>query len=254
MDARMDRQRLGFPVLLETSHELAVIKPAGIAVELSRDSKGASLISRVRASCPAGWSPALPHRLDRVSRGIVVIALSKDAVAYHNEQIRQQAWSKIYLARCLAPAGREIESLIGLHKVHLRPRGGRAQVVRSGGRPAWTEVLDAAPAHARDGEIHVLLRLITGRFHQIRATLAYLGAPMVDDWIYGTSPGRGKERFYLEHTALRFVPYGSKPACVLHWADDPDREAIAPRLQDTLDECLAQWENEGAVRRGGTRG
>jgi hypothetical protein len=77
---------------------------------------------------------------------------------------------------------------------------------------------------------------------------------LVDDWIYGTSPGRSKERFYLEHTALRFVPFESPVACALHWEDDPDREPVSPRIRAALDERLVRWENEGAVRMGGSRG
>ena len=251
MDSRIDRTKLNLPILMETAHEMAVVKPAGMATELSRDPKGTSLLSRMKALLPTGSQPKLPHRLDRVSRGIVIMALTKDAIAYHNQQIQQRAWDKIYLARCLAPADREPDALLGQHKLHLRPQGGRARVVRSGGQQALTEILDVAPVPDIDGEIHVLSRLLTGRFHQIRATLAHLGAPLADDWIYGTSPGRGKERFYLEHIALRFIPFESTAPCIVHWTDDPDRELVDPKIGTCLDQLLTRWENEGAIRMGG---
>ena len=251
MDSRIDRDKLKLPILFETEHEIAVVKPSGMAAELSRDPKGTSLISRVRAAAPAGSQAKLPHRLDRVSRGILMVALTQEAIAYHNQQIQARAWDKIYLARCLAPEEGDLDDLLGPHKLHLRPQGGRARVVRSGGKQALTEILAVAPAPDCDGEIHVLIRLLTGRFHQIRATMAHLGAPLVDDWIYGTSPGRGKERFYLEHTALRFIPCQETAPCILHWSDDPYREATDARITGCLDELLTQWENEGAIRRGG---
>ncbi|MFC2105222.1 pseudouridine synthase [Candidatus Bipolaricaulota bacterium] len=251
MDSRIDRTKLNLPILMETAHEMAVVKPAGMATELSRDPKGTSLLSRTKAALPTGSQPKLPHRLDRVSRGIVIMALTKDAIAYHNQQIQQRAWDKIYLARCLAPADREPDALLGQHKLHLRPQGGRARVVRSGGRQALTEIIALAPVPGNDGEIHVLIRLLTGRFHQIRATLAHLGSPLVDDWIYGTSPGRGKERFYLEHIALRFIPFESAAPCIVHWTDDPDRELVDPKIGTCLDQLLTRWENEGAIRMGG---
>ena len=247
----MDRIKLGLPILLETRHELAVVKPSGMATELSRDTKGASLLAHVKASAPASSQPRLPHRLDRVSRGIVIIALSKEAILHHNQQIQSRAWDKIYLARCLAPIEKEAGDLIGQHKLHLRPQAGRARIVRSGGKQALTEILDTAPAPNIDVEIHVLIRLLTGRFHQIRATMAHLGAPLVDDWIYGTSPGRSKERFYLEHTALRFTPFKSQAPCIIHWNGDPHRELISPTLQVSLEQLLSQWENEGGIRIGG---
>ncbi|MCK5585969.1 hypothetical protein KAJ02_07845 [Candidatus Bipolaricaulota bacterium] len=251
MDSHIDRTKLNLPILLETAHEMAVVKPAGMATELSRDPKGTALLSRVKAVVPAEGQPKLPHRLDRVTRGIVIVALTKEAIVHHNQQIQERAWDKIYLARCLAPADRELGTLLGQHKLHLRAQGGRARVVHSGGQQALTEILDVAAAPDTDGEIHVLIRLPTGRFHQIRATLAHLGVPLVDDWIYGTSPGRGKERFYLEHIALRFTPYESASPCIVHWADDPHRELVDPKIQTSLDQLLIQWENEGAIRMGG---
>lgn len=251
MTSRIDRVKLNLPILLETAHEIAVIKPAGMATQLSRDPNGTSLLSRVKAAVSADKHPSLPHRLDRVSRGIVVLALTKEAIAYHNQQIQQRAWDKIYLARCLTPAEHTVDDLLGTHKLHLRPQGGRARVVRSGGKLALTEILSVAPACESDGEIDVLIRLMTGRFHQIRATMAYLGAPLVDDWIYGSSPGRGKERFYLDHTALRFGLYESAAPCAVHWSEDPQRERVDAKIQTRLDEVLLRWENEGANRMGG---
>ncbi len=252
MELPIDRSTLELPILMETRHEIALVKPSGMATELSRDPKGHSLISRVRRSLPDGSKPKLPHRLDRVSRGIVMVALTHDSIAFHNDQIQQHAWTKIYLARCLAPMEGTLEDLIGTHKLHLRTQAGRARIVHSGGQPAMTEILAIAPSPGTDGEIHALIRLLTGRFHQIRATMAHLGIPLVDDWLYGTSPGRDREHFYLEHAALRFKPFETVTPCILHWREDPCREAIHPRLQARLDELLNQWENEGATRIGGS--
>ena len=251
MESRIDRMKLNLPILMETAHEIVVVKPSGVATELSRDPKDTSLLSRVKAAAPADCLPKLPHRLDRVSRGIVIVALTKEAIAFHNAQIQARVWDKIYLARCLAPIEGEVDELIGRHKLHLRPQSGRARIVRSGGKQALTKILAITPTPDTDGEIHVLIRLLTGRFHQIRATMAHLGIPLVDDWLYGTSPGRDKERFYLEHTALRFTPFDSSTPCIVHWSEDPQRERVAPMLQTCLDELLTQWENEGGTRRGG---
>ena len=250
MESRIDRMKLNLPVLMETAHEIVVVKPSGMATELSRDPKGTSLLSRVKAAASENHQPRLPHRLDRVSRGIIVVALTKESIAFHNAQIQARAWDKIYLARCLAPLEGDVGDLIGQHKLHLRPQAGRARIVRSGGKQALTEILAVAPTPDMDGEIHMLVRLLTGRFHQIRATMAHLGVPLVDDWLYGTSPGRDKERFYLEHTALRFMPFDSSTPCIVHWSEDPHRERVNPELRTYLDELLTRWENEGGTRMG----
>jgi len=240
----IDLSDFGIPVFAQTAHEIVVIKPSGMACELTSDPKRRSLLSRLRDVTPNG-NPRLPHRLDRVTRGLVLVARSDEAIAFHNEQIRLGHWGKLYLARALAPLRDRAEALLGMHRVHLRNRSGRARVVRSGGKRAETEILAYAPTPGQDGEMHVLIRLHTGRFHQLRATLAHLGIPLVDDWIYSSSPGRGKERFYLEHIALRCRLFGEGTPCVLHWHEDPDRESIDPGLHRKLDDFLAQWKIGG---------
>lgn len=248
---RIDRpvsgwERLGLPVLFASDHELAVVKPGGMATELTSDPKGASLVSRVRAVVPSGVSPKLPHRLDRVTRGIVAVALAEDAIRFHNEQLRAGGWEKIYLGRL---KGEPLGGLVGVHKVHLRVRNGRARVVRSGGKPSITQVLAVAPTADRDDEAHALLRLCTGRYHQIRVTMAHLGAPLVGDWLYGAAPRGDEGRFYLEHTALRFTPYGTEEPVTIHWRDDPERQAIASTLRAALDRILGGWESENGAKR-----
>ncbi len=240
---------LGLPILFEGPHELTVIKPAGMATELTSDPKGVSLIARVRAAAARDAAPKLPHRLDRVTRGIVVVALSADAIRFHNESLRDRTWEKVYLARVNGTLSDRPERWIGVHMVHLRTRGGRSIVVRSGGKRAVTEILALAPTPDREDEAHALLRLHTGRYHQIRATMAHLGAPLVDDWLYADPVPPGNARFYLEHVALRFTPYGEERPRVLHRREDPDREPIDPSLRAALDRQLKVWEeNDGEKR------
>jgi len=243
----VDQSAVQLPVLWETKDEIVLVKRAGMATELTSDPKGASLLSRVRAVHPGA---KLPHRLDRVTRGLLIVALTDEAIAWHNERIHDGLWEKIYLARvCMAT---NLDTLVGMHNLHLKRSGGRSEIVRSGGKRALTEILAWSPAPDCLGEAHVLIRLHTGRFHQIRATMGHLGAPLVDDWLYESSPGRKRERFYLEHTALRFTPCGQDTLRGMHWRDDPGREPIAPRLHGALDELLAEWVEDGVPVIGGS--
>lgn len=236
-----DRSRFEFPVLHESPHEIAVIKPARVATELTNDPKGTSLLSRVRRACAPGVVPKLPHRLDRIGRGIVVIALTDEAISFHNEQLRERAWGKLYLARIHSPSESDMEGILGSHKIHLRTVKGRAEVVRSGGKQALLDVLAISPRQRHLS--YALVRLRTGRFHQIRATLAHLGVPMVGDRLYGP-PGDRESAFYLEHTALRFTPYGADEPMVLHLRNDPDRHRMTREMQDELDRVVDAWRTE----------
>ncbi|MFM8785350.1 MAG: pseudouridine synthase, partial [Phycisphaerales bacterium] len=77
------------------------VKPAGrssAAPGAGRPGAPRTLIEQVRTLL--GWPDAqLPHRLDRPTRGFVVVARDRAAVAEHNASIRAGAWTKRYLAR-----------------------------------------------------------------------------------------------------------------------------------------------------------
>ena len=242
------------------SHDAILIKPAGLSVELPERGGAAgrgdvraarSLLEWARARWPEA-QPRLPHRLDRMARGIVVVALTPESAAFHAAAVRERRWTKLYLAR-VAPdvAGREAD-LVGFHRVYLRTRGRRAEVVRSGGDVAEMEVLAAAPAPpptpgapdagGRGGwgatsEQHVLIRLVTGRHHQIRATLAHRGAPIAGDPIYDPQAGRRRRPPYLEHALLRLpcldAPDGAVEE-VIWRPNDPRREAIDSVLLEAI--------------------
>lgn len=231
----------GLPLVRRTTHEVVVIKRADVPSEMSADPDGRSIVSRLRVALP-GADVQLPHRLDRPTRGLLVAALSRESVARHNEHLRAGRWRKFYLAR--VPAG---GSLMGEHRAYLRREGRTAEVVRSGGDPARMEVLAEADAPvvaasrpasapsigAGTGERHLLIRLDTGRYHQIRAMLAALGSALVGDAAYGGRPGA----MYLEHAVLVMIDLDSGAEQILFVADDPEREAIDPSLSAALARC-----------------
>lgn len=183
-------------VVAQGESEAVVFKPAGLSSERPAAERALldSLIVRARAQFR--WPEArLPHRLDRPTRGLVVISRDAAAAARHAAEIRDGAWTKWYIARIpshgAGGAARTAGQLVGPHKAYLRREGTRAEVVRSGGDPSRLTVLATATATDRPDESHALILLETGRFHQIRAMLANLGFPLVGDALYGGRPRRG---------------------------------------------------------------
>lgn len=228
-------------VLRQTDRDAVVVKPAGMSSEAPGgklpESPGRTLIEHVRVQL--AWPDAqLPHRLDRPTRGLVVVARDRAAVAAHNEAIREGRWVKHYIARVRAcPPG-----LVGEHRAFIRREGKLARLVRSGGDPARLEVLAVAPApaappapspHATD--FHALIRLDTGRFHQIRVMLAGLGAPLVGDADYGGPRGT----FYLEHAVLSYPDIATDETVRIFDADDPERQPLDPALASALASVLS---------------
>lgn len=235
----LDRARLGLEILAESEQDLAVIKPAGMASELTRDPRNESLLARFRLAAAPGVAPKLVHRLDRVTRGIMIVALSREAAAFHGEQIREGRWKKYYLARIPTPApgSQAAERLIGKHKAYIAEEPDRARLVRSGGKPSFLEVLAVGAAPGRRGESHVLIQLLTGRLHQIRVMLAGLGLPLVGDALYGGGMSEGAP-MYLEHCVLRHPDLTTGKERLLFRREDAEREELHPAVLSALDNVV----------------
>jgi 23S rRNA pseudouridine1911/1915/1917 synthase len=233
----IDSDRLRLAVLHETPHDIVIVKPAGLASEASRDPGADSVVSRLRRALPDEISPRLVHRLDRPSGGLMLVALSRDAAAFYGSEIAAGRWRKVYLARTAAPLdeGRRA-ALHGAHRAYLRERSRRVEIVRSGGKPSYLEVLAASATPGREGELHLLIRLATGRRHQIRAMLAGLGAPLVGDVTYGGPHGP----FYLEHVLLEYRDFTSGEIVQRRSVIDAEHEPVARSIVDAMERAFAR--------------
>jgi 23S rRNA-/tRNA-specific pseudouridylate synthase len=224
-------------VVKETPSELVVFKPPGLASELRPGSVEPSVLSLVAARFP-GVAPKLPHRLDRVTRGLLLVCLTPEAIAFHNAQIQARAWEKYYLARVAAPQGGTAGAFLGEHKAFVTETGGRARIVRSGGKPARLEILSATAVPGRPDRWHLLIRLLTGRFHQIRVMCEALGLPLAGDPLYDPDQ-RDPDDFYLEHVILKYTDFDSRQPSTMFLPAYEGRGALAPALAARLEGIAA---------------
>ena len=189
-------------VLLTEPGTLALHKPAGLATQRRIDTES-SLIGQVRREL-SNPDAELPHRLDAIAGGIVVVATDRASLRAHNAAIATRLWGpKVYVARCRRPPDSRIASalrgvddahaglddpaaaaLMGAHRAYLKTSGRRAVCVRSGGKPSFLDVLLATPCPGDHSVLDLVISIRTGRFHQIRAMMAHAGAPLLHDPLY----------------------------------------------------------------------
>ncbi len=169
--------------------DLAVIdKPAGLVVHPGAGNPDGTLVNAILARYPQiadiNYAPkrrGIVHRLDKDTSGLIVVA--KNAPTLHRlvGQFQKRTVEKIYIAlleRTPKTATGRIDAPLGRD-----PNNRRKRAVLRSGRPAVSEF--TVVERFADGKALVRVRLLTGRTHQIRVHMAFIGCPVVGDALYG---------------------------------------------------------------------
>lgn len=194
----------------EDSDLIVVNKPAGMVVHPSLGHAGGTLVNALLAHCPdlegvgGERRPGIVHRLDKDTSGLIVAAKHDRALWQLQNQFKQRTVSKAYLALVhgsLQPPEAIIDAPIGRDPRH---RQKMAVVPSEAGdsRPAQTAF--RALTYFHDYTL-VECRPHTGRKHQIRVHMAYIGFPIAGDIIYGRRKDKsGLKRHFLHAAELTF--------------------------------------------------
>ncbi len=214
-------------VLAEDKDLIAVNKPAGLLSEGTRWGTRASLLSLARER----YGPVhLFHRLDRDTSGVVLLTRSGPINRHLDRAFKAGTIRREYLALVHWP---NLLAAQGTIDAPLKQHPGRRDM-RVIADHAGQRALTRYRVLGRDGKVQLVwLELETGRTHQARVHLAYMGAPILGDILYGTDRG---ERMFLHAYRLTLPP----------GADFPERVFVAPvpdefrRRFVKLDEILAR--------------
>ncbi len=209
-------------VLLERPDVIVVAKPAGMPTQPLRAGELGTVANGIAHRWPEcaaiGDDPrdgGLVHRLDIGTSGALIAARSLEAYRELREAFGTGRVDKIYLAIVDGrPVARESDA-------PLVQRGRKVAIDQTDGLAAHTafSVDRASPTHAL-----VRCHARTGRMHQVRAHLAYVGSPISGDTLYGGALVPGFEGFFL-HAATVTFPLGATQVKVE--APPPDRFARA---------------------------
>lgn len=152
----------------------------------------------------------LVHRLDRDTSGVVILGKNESTQTMLRKQFQDRKAHKTYYA-IVEGRPKLDEAMIDL-PLARNIKHPTTFVVDANGKPAQTyyKVIKAAEAkNPETGQVEILtlleLRPTTGRTHQLRVHLNYLGTPILGDRVYGNSPANTKLRLFLHASELEIT-------------------------------------------------
>lgn len=195
------------PIVYIDDNVIVIDKPVGILTH----SKGAlndefTVAEFFRRYTTVGLDtnrPGIVHRLDRDTSGIMIGARNEDTATMLQKQFADRKTKKQYMA-VVTGHPKQNEAIIDL-PIGRNPTAPSTFRVDAGGKSAQTTYKVIA---SNDAYSLVQLQPRTGRTHQLRVHLQYLGTPIVGDRVYGGAPA---DRLYLHARSLEVtIPNGDR--------------------------------------------
>ena len=201
-------QDIPLDVVYEDADVIVVNKPSGMVVHPAPGHPDGTLVNALLYHCAGTLSgvggalrPGIVHRIDRDTSGLIIAAKNDAAHQYLSAQLADHTLALTY--ECIVVGAlREDRGTVDA-PIARHPTDRKRMAVVAGGREAVThwEVIARYP-----GYTHVRCRLETGRTHQIRVHMAYIGHPILGDTVYGAKkevPGLTGQ--CLHAVGLRFL-------------------------------------------------
>lgn len=195
-------------IVYEDSYLLVINKPAGLVVHPAPGNWSGTLLNGLLAHDPqACFLPraGIVHRLDKDTSGLMVVARQRQTMDQLVSMIAARSVSREYIALVHGAwegaKTRQVEAPIG-RDPRNRLRMAVVDLDKNSGKTASTVIslLDNAEKHCL-----VKCKLHTGRTHQIRVHMAFLGHPLLSDTVYAGAIGGGLQRQGLHACRLAFV-------------------------------------------------
>jgi 23S rRNA pseudouridine1911/1915/1917 synthase len=191
------------PVIYEDDDVMVIDKPAGLLTH----AKGAdnqeftvAEFARPHTTDGAGTNrPGIVHRLDRGTSGLIIVAKNTEAKRWMQGQFSKRNVKKTYVALVEGHL-KEPVAILNL-PIERNPKKPQTFRVGPNGKTAET-AYEVKKSYAHNDLVE--LRPHTGRTHQLRVHLEYLGHPIVGDIVYG-KPNKQLDRMFLHAQSLELT-------------------------------------------------
>ncbi|HEX6385887.1 MAG TPA: RluA family pseudouridine synthase [Anaerolineae bacterium] len=226
-------------VRYEDEDILLINKPAGMVVHPAAGHERGTLVNAVLAHCPdlegvgGEKRPGIVHRLDKDTSGLILVAKNERALRHLQAQFKARTVGKVYVALVegqIQPPAALIDAPIGRDPRQRK----KMSVILS-----RTGSIRARPAQTRYRTITVYddftlieCELHTGRTHQIRVHLAYIGYPIVGDTVYGRRKQRiPLKRHFLHAAELTFKRPSDNQEVTFRTELPPELQGVLKQLE-----------------------
>ena len=198
----LEAQDIPIEIIYEDDNIIVVNKPKGLVVHPANGNPDGTLVNAIMAICKDSLSgiggkirPGIVHRLDKDTSGILIVEKNDKAHINLSEQIKEHEVQKIYIA-LVRGIIKENEATINM-PIGRSTSDRKKMAVTNKGKEAIThfKVLKRYPEH---NVTLIEIKIETGRTHQIRVHLAWIGYPVIGDEVYSS----GKNEWGIKGQAL----------------------------------------------------
>ena len=200
-------ENIPLDIVYEDSDLLVVNKPKGMVVHPAHGNYNGTLVNALLYHCGDSLSgingvirPGIVHRIDKNTSGLLIVAKNDKSHLCLAEQIKEHSFTREYEAVATGyfkETSGTIDAPIGRHRTDRK----KMCVTTENSRNAVTHY---SVIKQYGGFAHVKLKLETGRTHQIRVHLSYIGHPVLGDDVYG-KPYRNLDGQCLHARKIGFI-------------------------------------------------
>lgn len=200
-------ENIPLDIVYEDSDLLVVNKPRGMVVHPAPGNYSGTLVNALLYHCKDSLSgingvlrPGIVHRIDKDTSGLLIVAKNDKAHIGLAEQIKEHSFTREYNA-VICGHLKEFEGTVSA-PIGRNPRDRKKMCVTENN--SKNAVTHYKVINEYEGYSHISLRLETGRTHQIRVHMAYIGHPVAGDFVYGND----KKSAYLNGQCLHAIKIG----------------------------------------------